>query len=110
MGNIPFINTEDELATQYLQATSRMNPMLMALVTRDSLTRWYNYALDPARAHQDDGNASARIKFINDYLARADQGTPGLYKEEAFPLSDGVINFEKVLYDMILTFAVHPFP
>jgi hypothetical protein len=108
-GNIPFLNIDNTTATNYLQATARMHPVLQKLAERDSLTRWFNYRKDPVKAGQRDDKAAFRINFINNYLDSANLGFSHYYQEYEFPLSDGAINFEKIMPDLTLVLLVHTF-
>jgi len=105
-GNIPFIDTKNKVATEYLRATIRIKPVLSILANRDSLTRWFKYLSDKEDAIESDDNARKRIRFIENYLDSADNN-PGLYKRADFPLMDGVINYEKILPDLTMIILVH---
>ncbi len=97
---LPFINQENEVLTDYLQATSRVRKVLRLLTVRDTLTRWYQYSRNPdSKAARRDANAAARIAFIEDYLQKAESGTPGYRSKSKFPLSDLVLGYDKVIAD-----------
>jgi hypothetical protein len=97
---IPFITADDWTVTRYLQATSRVKKSLGSLTDRDTLTRWYNYSLDPnGKAAASDPKAAIRIAFIQDYWAKAELGYKGYHKKSEFPLSDLKMGYQKVVAD-----------
>lgn len=99
-GAIPFIGASDWDVTRYLQATSRVRGALGAMTERDSLTRWWDYARNAdSKEAKNDQLAALRIAFIKDYLAKADQGTPGYHRESEFPLSDLKMPSSKIIAD-----------
>lgn len=97
---IPFIGASDWDVTRYLQATSRVRLALGAMTERDSLTRWWQYSLHPdAKETKADPLASKRIAFMQDYWAKADQGTKGYHTKARFPLSDLKMPSQKIIAD-----------
>ncbi|MBF0432185.1 MAG: hypothetical protein HQK83_12950 [Fibrobacteria bacterium] len=106
-GQIPFITLGNEDATMYLKSSTLIKPVLSKLAKRDSLTRWFALKdMDPVSLYTlDPTSGMTRKNFINNYLTKS--GTPGYYSEEDFPLSDGFINYEKILPDLTLITLVH---
>ncbi len=97
---IPFITASDWDITRYLQATSRVKKALGAMTERDSLTRWWQYTLDPSgKAAISDPLTAKRIAFMADYWQKADKGYKGYYKKSAFPLSDLRMPSKRIIAD-----------
>ncbi|NQY08366.1 MAG: hypothetical protein HRT71_02495, partial [Flavobacteriales bacterium] len=103
---VPFLDTETELLNTYLGATTIIRPILEILITRDSLTRWYNDYDDESKTSKND---IARRAIMDTYWEDGKNGVAGTHPKSDFPLSDGVINFEKVTPDMALVLVVHVF-
>ncbi|HKP97710.1 MAG TPA: hypothetical protein VJ385_18355 [Fibrobacteria bacterium] len=97
---IPFITADDWTVTRYLQATSKVRQALGIMTSRDTLTRWYYYAKDPAgKAALKDPLAAKRIAFINDYWEKADKEYAGYHKKSEFPLSDLKMGYQRIIAD-----------
>ncbi len=97
---IPFITSDDWTITRYLQATSKVRNALGIMTQRDTLTRWYYYAKDPAgKAAANDPLAAQRIAFIQDYWSKADKDYAGYHKKSEFPLSDLKMSSQKIIAD-----------
>ncbi len=101
---LPFVDSDDKVLTNYLQATSRVRKVLRILTDRDSLTRWYDYSRNPdSKAASKDALSATRIAFIEDYFSKAEKGTPGFRARSKFPLSDRVLGADKIVADFGLT-------
>ncbi|MDQ3003211.1 MAG: hypothetical protein M3Y08_18370 [Fibrobacterota bacterium] len=97
---IPFITADDWTITRYLQATSRVRLALGAMTHRDTLTRWYNYTLNPTSTEAlKDPLANKRIEFMKGYWVKADKGFKGYYKQSEFPISDLKMASSKIIAD-----------
>ena len=99
-GGIPFIGAADWDLTRYLKSSSKVRKALGMMTLRDTLTRWYNYTLDPtSKAFQKDALAAKRVAFMAEYWAKADLGLPGYYPKSKFPLSDLKLGYQKIIAD-----------
>jgi tetratricopeptide (TPR) repeat protein len=97
---LPFIGSDNWTVTKYLQASSRVRKALGTLTDRDTLTRWYNYTLDPdGLAASKDPHKADRIAFMEDYWKQAEQGAKGFRPKSQFPLSDLKLGYDKVIGD-----------
>ncbi len=97
---IPFIGAADWDVTRYLQATSRVRLALGAMTERDSLTRFWQYVLNPnSKEALADPLAAKRIAFMAGYWEKADKNYKGFHKKSQFPLSDLKMSSKKVIAD-----------
>jgi len=104
--DIPFINTELSIMNQYYQTTWRVKPVLEGLIERDSLTRIWKNKDKPNKTNEEERQHDW---LFNTYFTEAVSGTSDRFQERTFPISDGVINYEKVTPDMTLLLLIHVF-